>query len=483
MIKYFPLFCFLLSSAINLRAQHIVPNKTEEVDSVLTMVSVELSNVNPVAALELATEALSRSREIHYSKGKAKSCFFIGQVMVYVGNYDKSMEYLSLSGQEKYTSGDFILLSEISRIKGQVYFYLGLKNAAFREFEKAYGYVVQIRDKDERERFTSLAYENLGIAYNVLKNNADSSFYYLTKNKKLLERTEEPRTLKNKVNLYTLFGEYYKNRQQYDSAVYYFNKALLLTSTYNYPYTSWLYAHWGDLHTQRGDTDSALVYYRKGLENLGVTKLRNELPELYRKISEAYSKKEMEDSAKFYREKYLLINAELAGSKNEATEKAMQILLEEEQKYAQKRQQDILLFAGFLALIFFSATFFLWHRWKKRKTIILEAKEEEVTELKQKLNESFDEVVELAKKNDTAFLPRFREVYPEFTNNLLKKHPGLIHSELQLCAMIFLNFSSKDMAQYMFITHRSVQTRKSRLRKKLGIASKIDLYQYIKSFS
>ena len=114
---------------------------------------------------------------------------------------------------------------------------------------------------------------------------------------------------------------------------------------------------------------------------------------------------------------------------------------------------------------------------------MLESKEDEVSELKLKLNHAFDEVVELARNNDPTFLPRFMEVYPEFTNNLLKEHPNLLPSELRLCAMVFLNFSSKEIAQYTFVTHRAVQTSKNRLRKKLGIPGDTDLYRYIKSFS
>lgn len=482
-MKQFLIFCSLLFFATGLKARPILQGSMEDADSLLAMVSAEISNVNPVKALELATEALSLSREAGYSKGKAMSCFYIGQVLNYLGNYEKSLEYLTLSEQEKYTAKDIIIQSEISRIKGQVYFYLGLKKASFREFQKAYGYAYQIRDKDERDRYMSLAYENLSIAYNVLKGNPDSSFYYLIKNEKLLAKTDENRTFKNKINLYTLFGNHYRDRQQYDSAVSYFDKALSLISEYNYPYSSWLYAHWGDLHMLKGDADAALTYYRKGLENVRKTNLKSEMSGLYQKISDIYFKTGDEDSARFYREQYLQINTELAESKNEATEKALQILLEEEQKYARKKQQNILLFVGVILLVSFSVTYLLLQRWRKRKETILDAKEVEVSELKQKLNDTFDEVIELAKNNDTAFLARFREVYPEFTRNLLRQHPDIINSELQLCAMIFLNFSSKEIAKYMFITHRSVQTRKSRLRKKLGISGEIDLYQYFKSLS
>lgn len=81
----------------------------------------------------------------------------------------------------------------------------------------------------------------------------------------------------------------------------------------------------------------------------------------------------------------------------------------------------------------------------------------------------FEELRRLVIKNDPIFLNRFREAYPDLVHNILVKHPDLIKSELTLCAMIYLNFSAKEIAEYTFIQHRSVQTNRSRLRKKVEI--------------
>ena len=77
-MKHF-LLCFsLLLFTIDLKASPIPQDATEKADSILALASAELSNVNPVRALELATEALSLSRNTDYSKGKAMSCFISG---------------------------------------------------------------------------------------------------------------------------------------------------------------------------------------------------------------------------------------------------------------------------------------------------------------------------------------------------------------------------------------------------------------------
>ncbi|BFO66701.1 hypothetical protein KCF3NO3_26840 [Chryseobacterium sp. KCF3-3] len=77
----------------------------------------------------------------------------------------------------------------------------------------------------------------------------------------------------------------------------------------------------------------------------------------------------------------------------------------------------------------------------------------------------------------------FQETYPEVCQQLLKTNPQLSQSDLSFCAMIWLGFSSKKIAQYTSMEHRSVQTKKYRLRKKLYLDTETDLYQFIKSIS
>ena len=99
--------------------------------------------------------------------------------------------------------------------------------------------------------------------------------------------------------------------------------------------------------------------------------------------------------------------------------------------------------------------------------------------LSKKINDSFEEVAELARTNDSTFATRFQEVYPEFSEKLKETHPKLTKTEFELCALVFLNYSSKEIAGFQFVEHRSVQTRKSRLRKKLSIPPAQDLYNYL----
>ncbi|MDR3008260.1 MAG: hypothetical protein LBV59_10025 [Sphingobacterium sp.] len=93
---------------------------------------------------------------------------------------------------------------------------------------------------------------------------------------------------------------------------------------------------------------------------------------------------------------------------------------------------------------------------------------------------NFNNLIALAKNNDAEFLALFNEIYPEFVASLKTINPKIRSSELEFCALTFLNFSTKHIAQYTFVTVRAVQIRKNRLRKKLNIASDIDFNNWMR---
>ncbi len=85
------------------------------------------------------------------------------------------------------------------------------------------------------------------------------------------------------------------------------------------------------------------------------------------------------------------------------------------------------------------------------------------------------ELTELAIANNPSFFPTFNETYPFFCPALLKKAPDLSISELELCAYIKLDFTTKEISQYSLLSIRAIEGRKYRIRKKLNFATEKDL--------
>jgi DNA-binding NarL/FixJ family response regulator len=89
------------------------------------------------------------------------------------------------------------------------------------------------------------------------------------------------------------------------------------------------------------------------------------------------------------------------------------------------------------------------------------------------------------KKNDIwqEFEQTFITIHPEFYKKLQVDFLDLTNKELRLCAFLKLNMSSKEISNIMHININSVETARTRLRKKLNLTgSDISLYAFIAKY-
>ena len=77
------------------------------------------------------------------------------------------------------------------------------------------------------------------------------------------------------------------------------------------------------------------------------------------------------------------------------------------------------------------------------------------------------------------FAQHFDKVHSDFVVGLKEKHPTITPNELKLCAYLRMNLSTKEIAQLMNISVRGVEISRYRLRKKLGIQSETNLFDYL----
>ncbi|WP_460559687.1 triple tyrosine motif-containing protein [Ferruginibacter profundus] len=81
------------------------------------------------------------------------------------------------------------------------------------------------------------------------------------------------------------------------------------------------------------------------------------------------------------------------------------------------------------------------------------------------------------------FTKHFDKVHSDFVASLKEKHSTITGNELKLCAYLRMNLSTKEIAQLMNISVRGVEISRYRLRKKLGIASETNLFDYLMSIN
>ena len=85
-------------------------------------------------------------------------------------------------------------------------------------------------------------------------------------------------------------------------------------------------------------------------------------------------------------------------------------------------------------------------------------------------------------KDWSFFEQAFNNADKDFLEKIKKVHPNLTPNDLRFCAYLRLNLSSKEMAPLLNISVKSVETKRYRLRKKLGLAHNNGLVNYILEF-
>lgn len=103
--------------------------------------------------------------------------------------------------------------------------------------------------------------------------------------------------------------------------------------------------------------------------------------------------------------------------------------------------------------------------------------EQAISELKKMIKTlSDDDQVDKEWEN---FAKHFDTVHSDFVVKLKEKHPAVTGNEMKLSAYLRMNLSTKEIAQLMNISVRGVEISRYRLRKKLGIPTEVNLFEYL----
>ncbi|WP_299557056.1 hypothetical protein [Seonamhaeicola sp.] len=309
----------------------------------------------------------------------------------------------------------------------------------------------------------------------------------------------------------------------------------------SYPeYLVMLYSFLGDVYFGKGDYSNGETYYLKALESSKKHQSHsNYVPNLYQKLGDLYFITDQKDLAYKNLQLSKNLSEQLFGlrsinntdileikdafrieneKQNKLIENAKLNRLEQQQKTLFFR--NIALTVSIVSLILISGII-VWYLHKRRKsekqdflnrqklnkeknTEILASKNRELTssalQLIQKdglILEIKDTLTALNKGNEREikqiltkikinknqdwkeFNARFTSVNKAFYKALSEKFPELTRRDHRLCALIKLNFSSKEISSLLGISSESVNTSRYRLRKKMGLKKEDNLFEAI----
>ncbi|MBL3549293.1 tetratricopeptide repeat protein [Chryseobacterium sp. KMC2] len=424
-------------------------------------------------ALKYNINALTQYEKNDDTKGVIMVYTNIGSILSGLDRNKESLEYLDKAKKELLHSNDPFLKANLYNEYGRNYTRLGLYEQSNAAFDQAASYIKKITNLKQRE--FALAYNYSWKQQNFPKDKNLDSLQAIKK--KILGS-------KPNITSYTRTADkFIAEKKHLDSAEYYMNKAFAYSNNASDIEKATAWFSYGDLYNIKGNKEKALEYYLKSLDVFQKTKnTPGSLLTVYDTLSSVYkSLNEIEKSNEFLR-KYTILHDDISKNEKEAVNLAVNTLidLKHEEKGKERRMFYVivmLIVVSFGLLLYFIRKIYIKKVLKKDK--ILEKKIIETDVLKLKVNNSFDEIIQLMESRSPLFLVRFKEVYPEFYEKLITHTPELTEHDIKFSAYIRLNLTNKEICQYENISVRGIETKRYRLKKKLKLSSNTDLQKWI----
>lgn len=385
--------------------------------------SKEDTNNLITAAEELKNKAI-KYKDLN---GQAMSHVYLAEAYSINQLFDRALyeldEALVVLGKKDITNTrDLYTRTNILISQGNIFNDKGKPREAVKRLLLAINSYSKIRDEKKVKKFQYINYSNLASIY--IEFNTDSAEYYIKKSLEM--KPEDVKEDKITSRNYFLLGQIYKNRK---------------------------------------DNVAALEYFLKASELKNQSREMHDIQELYTNISNIYKILGKADSAKIY--EYKLKEVEIKSL--ESKYKSLQKVLDKSVSKTEKKDLDGWLWIGLAVLLSAFVLIVLYYSSKLKKN---------KNKPEPNLIDSYDILVQLAGKNDPAYMLAFEKAFPHFSERLLKINPDLSISEIEFCTLLRLNLSTKKIAQLKFIEPRTVQNKKHRIRKRLNIPTSTDIYNW-----
>lgn len=326
-----------------------------------------------------------------------------------------------------------------------------------------------------------------------------------------------------------------------DQSLQELNESRQYFESYDSSYLIIMYPFLGDIYKSKKMTSVSEDFYTKTIAISEIYKSHLDLiPDVYRKLSELYYEQGNYKLAHEYMLEFNKLNEIQFGSRSVSNQGLLEIKddfrLEMERQNELIQQQELanleqitknknlqlwILLLSMASIIFIGLLIYrnLRNRHKAEKILleqqkemeaqknleVIEAKNKELTAsaihviekeellaetknelLKQKDNPDPNQIHRVIKRINLStnqswkeFELRFLQVNKEFYRKLREVHANLSQNDHKICALIKLNFSSKDMSTLLGISIESVHTTRYRLRKKMGLDRNVNLEDYI----
>lgn len=438
--------------------------------------------------LRLCTEVYYQSKEIGYEAGRLKAITIMAETYSYEGNLKQSLKRSTEGIQLAKKLNNDLYWSTLLTIEGTVFFKLGYYHKSRQNFDQALLIADKISDKDKMYVGKSRIYSEIATSIDDKKDRttSDSAEFYLRKAYKEIRQISNKFPQRNRyiANIALNLGyKYFVNNnipeaEKYLDEFYY----LMKNDANRYNFATY-YSIKGFIENKKKNYTKAVDYFNNAILLYNKSELLpSELSECYSGIAESYHGLRDYKNQAFY----IVKSKKITDSLNISAKKLVEGTVSIAEQKENENYSNIFFIIGILFIIgiILGTIFYLRHKniensIEGRETNFNGCNSSEEEDSYNLNSKYLANIVYLAQNNDKSFHLKFLELFPNFNQKLLSINPQLTHSDLEYCALMKLKFDTKEISKLKNISVSSVESKKYRIRKKLNISSKDDIYIWL----
>jgi DNA-binding CsgD family transcriptional regulator len=461
-------------------------------DSELTLAQVYITTgkmYNSKDVVDIALKYYLKAYDIYKNNGNVEEVAKLENNLAIIyavgNNKEKALQYFLNVYRYQQSKNDSVKLIKILNNIGTLYLKKNLDSSLYY-YKKAYLINKTIKNNDLKVNVCT----NLARAYALKKDNTNADFYF-----------NEAFSLVNKgVNnivesfVYESFSEYNLKEKKYDAVIVNAKKALELCKENEYSYSGLnlnkiLY----QVYVSKSDYKNAVYYFQKynaindsiNVEEKAVNIERIKLEQDYKVRTQIKSLIEQKQRFKYYVVGLILVVGILIliillikyrnrNIKNQLEKEKLNTKMQALNQSLEAQKQ--VLIGKAMAEI---------HRTDSINEILNDLKQIKLKTVNKEMQQAIDIVLKRLEKNLNTdiwkeFEISFEQVHKSFFDKLTIDYPSLTPKDRRLCALLYLDLTTKEISQITGQSFKAIENSRTRLRKKFDLTNeKVNLSTYL----
>lgn len=471
----------------------IEAKKTSNPDETLAAVYITSGELYDAKdALDISLQYYLKAYDIYKEKNNTEEVKRVENNLAILyaksNNQEKALKYFLQVYKYQKIKKDPTKMAKILNNIGTIYLEKNL-DSSLHYYQKAYSIIKGLRN----EKLTVYIYTNLARAYSFKKDNAKAELYF----EKAFAAADSTSDNSLKLFAHETFVEYNLKQNNLDVAITHAKEALELNKNKSFGFSGMrLNKMLYDAYLKKQDYKNAVYYFEQynkisdsiNIEQKAVNLERIRLEQDYKVRGQIRTLEEEKTRFKYYVVGLILVVGILILIILLIRYRNKNIKNQLEKEKLKAKQQELKQSLEAKNMVLVGKAMSEIHRTDNINEILTDLKMIKLKTVNKELQQAIDIVLKRLEKDLNTdiwkeFEISFEQVHKSFFDKLSVDYPSLTPKERRLCALLYLDLTTKEISQITGQSFKSIENARTRLRKKFDLTNeKVNLSTYLNSF-